>query len=282
MILVTGGKGFLGQVLTQKLVAQGHAVISPGSNECDFSKEAALAYLRSISPKYIFHLAGKTGIPMSWQNPAAFYQANVDTTRILLEYCRENKTPIHYVSAYIYGNQGPYPISEEARVEPNNPYAHSKWIAEELCRFYHRFYSVPMTISRPFNIYGPGQSPHFFIPRILSLLRTQETVKVLDLTPKRDYVFVDDVADALIAIMRYGLTGNCYNIGTGLSFSCKEVIALMQSLLGTQKSVLSDEKTRPEEISHAQANRDKLTQTTGWVPRYSLVQGLTKCLSQNL
>jgi nucleoside-diphosphate-sugar epimerase len=280
-ILVAGGKGFLGQALVQKLDLEGHTVISASSKQCDFSKETALPYLREISPDYIFHLAGKTSIPSSWECPNAFYCANVDTTRVLLEYCRESKTPMHYVSAYIYGNQGLHPISEDMAVQPNNPYAHSKWLAEELCRFYNRFFSLPITISRPFNIYGPGQSAHFFIPRVISQLRTQETIQVLDLTPKRDYVFVEDVAHALIAIMQRGTPGHCYNIGTGISFSCKEVIDLLQSLLGTHKSILSEGKTRPEEISNAQANRDKISEATGWQPHHSLEQGLTKCLSQD-
>ncbi len=277
-ILVTGGKGFLGRVLIQKLQLEGYTTISVSSEQCDLSQANAVQYLPTDAPDYVFHLAGKTGILSSWEHPEMFYRANVDTTRTVLEYCRQNKTPLHYVSSYIYGNQGAQPISEEAPVQPNNPYAHSKWIAEEMCRFYVRFFSMSITISRPFNIYGPSQPAHFFIPRMIQQLRTQDRLQANNLNSKRDYVFVEDVADSLIAIMRKGKTGDCYNIGSGTCFSCREVIELLQSLLGRHQPIFSEDQTWHEEILHAQANRDKISKELGWHPQHSLHDGLIKCL----
>ena len=205
-ILIAGGKGFLGRALVQKLQREGYTTISVSSEQCDLTQTHALQYLLSLTPDYVFHLAGRTGILSSWEQPEVFYRANVDTTRTLLEFCRQRKIPLHFVSSYIYGNQGPHPISEEALVQPNNPYAHSKWLAEQLCRFYVQFFSMSVTISRPFNIYGPLQPSHFFIPRMIHQLRTQDTIQALTPDSKRDYVFVDDVLpDALrIAIMKKG------------------------------------------------------------------------------
>ena len=279
-IFVAGGNGFLGQVLVQKLQLQGYKAISVHSKECDLSEANALDHLYAASPDYIFHLAGKTGIASSWELPAPFYQNNVDTTRTLLEYCRQCKIPMHYVSAYIYGNQGSSSISETVPAKPNNPYAHSKWMAEEMCHFYAHYFAVPVTISRPFNIYGPMQPSYFFISRMIHQLRTQETIQTLSLSSKRDYVFVEDVAEALIAIMLRGKAGECYNIGTGVCFSCKEVIDLLQSLLSTNKPICSEGQTRPEEILHAQADRNKISRELGWHPKYSLEEGLIKCLAQ--
>ncbi len=269
----------MGQVLVRKLQLEGYTAISVSSEQCDLSQTNALQYLHSMAPDYVFHLAGRTGILSSWEQPKSFYQSNVDTTRTLLEYCRQRKIPMHYVSGYIYGNQGTNPISEEAAVQPNNPYAHSKWVAEEMCRFYVRFFSTSVTISRPFNIYGPLQPAHFFIPRMIDQLRTQEKIQAIDLTPKRDYVFVEDVAEALIAIMRQGKGGDCYNIGTGACFSCREVIDLLQSLLCMNKPIFSEKRARPEEILHAQADRSKISRELDWHPKHSLQEGLLKCLS---
>ncbi len=256
---------------------QGYTTTTLRSAECDLSSLHALDYLNALAPDYVFHLAGKTGIMSSWQQPQEFYQSNVDTTRTLLEFCRNKKISMHYVSGYIYGNQGKGPISEEAPIQPNNPYAHSKWLAEEMCRFYARFFSLPVTISRPFNIYGPLQPLHFFIPHMIYQLRTQEKIHAHAMTSTRDYVYVDDVADALIAIMQSGKAGGCYNIGTGICFSCSEVIELLQQLLGTNKPIYCQETL--EAIPHAQANRDKISNEIGWHPKHSLQEGLLECLS---
>lgn len=275
-ILITGGRGFLGKVLVQKLQQEGHNTVAIDSKDSDLSKPESLQFLHSISSDFLFHLAGKTGIALSWQNPTDYYKANLDSTRHILEFARLRNIPIHYVSGYIYGNQGALPISEQILPKPNNPYAHSKWMGEEMCRFYKHCFSLPITISRPFNIYGPNQTSPFFIPRMIEQLLTQPEIQSLNLHPKRDYVFVEDVADALIAIMKKGKRGECYNIGTGHSFSCQEVIETLQNLLGTQKSIIS--KNQIDEIPHAQADITKIHCETGWQPKHSLQEGLAKCL----
>lgn len=277
-ILVTGGLGFLGKVLVQQLQNQSYETIATDSKTCDLSQERSLEYLESVNPDFIFHLAGKTGIVSSWQNPVAYYHANLDTIRNVLEYCRKKKIPMHFVSGYVYGNLGDIPLSEKMTPIPNNPYAHSKWMSEELCRFYSQSFSLPITISRPFNIYGPKQSSDFFIPRMIQQLQTQEEIFVRDLKPKRDYVFVEDVADAMIAIMHRGKPGNCYNIGSGVCLSCSEVIEEIQTLMKIHKPVHSEHQTRPEEILHAQADIAKINSELDWSPKHSLQNGLAKCL----
>lgn len=275
-ILVTGGHGFLGQVLIKRLEAVGYKTMALGSSQCDLSEPKSVEYLLSLDVHFVFHLAGKTGILASFNQPALFYRSNVDTTRHVLECCRIKKIPMHYVSAYIYGNQGMRLISEDIPPEPNNPYAHSKWMGEEMCRFYANKFSIPVTISRPFNVYGPKQSSDFFIPRMINQLQNCDEVRLQDLHPKRDYVFVEDVADALIAIMKRGESGHSYNIGTGKVFSCEEVVSELQSILRTRKVVVSEHRTRAEEIAHTQANIDKISKLD-WFPSHTLREGLVKC-----
>lgn len=277
-ILVTGGNGFLGKVLITKLQAKGYTTTTIDSKNCDLSQPAAIEYLQSIPSDFVFHLAGKTGIALSWQNPLAYYRANTDTTQHVLEYCRTKKIPMHYVSGYIYGNQGPIAITEQMAATPNTPYAHSKWMGEELCRFYAHFFSLSITISRPFNIYGPNQRADFFIPRMIEQISTQAEIRAFNL--KRDYIFVEDVAEALISIMERGKRGQCYNIGSGQSLSCAHVIEALQKLMGTQKPIVLEKQHNVEEILYTQADISKIEAELGWQPKHSLLDGLSKCLSQ--
>ena len=272
-ILVTGGRGFLGKVLVHKLQDKGHIVLEV---HLDLSQPACINAIRSFDFDFVFHLAGKTRLESDSNDPTSFYRANLDTARSLLECCRIKRVPLHYVSAYIYGNRGSSSICEATPPHPTTAYAHSKWMGEEICRFYSNFYSIPITISRPFNIYGPHQTTDFFIPRMIEQIQSAQAITPLQLETKRDYVFVEDAANALIAIMERGQSGHVYNVGSGISFSCKEVIEELQTLMKTCKPVFSH--NRSEEIPHAQANIDKIRDEIGWEPTFSLTQGLAKCL----
>lgn len=268
---MTGGHGFLGKVLVRTLEREGHAItLAKG----DLSRSECL--FDQVRVDFVFHLAGKTGVRQSWQNPLLFYQANVDTTRHVLEYCRLHQAPMHYVSAYVYGDQGAIPIAETALARPDSPYAHSKWLGEEMCRFYGRSFALPITISRPFNIYGPSQSADFFIPRMVAQVQNSPEINVLSLNARRDYVFVEDVAEALLCIMKRGKSGEVYNIGSGRSFSCQEVIEELQRLAHTSKPVVA--AIAGTELLHAQAQIEKIRLETGWELRHSLREGLSKCL----
>ncbi len=271
-ILVTGGAGFLGKVLVRKLHEEHFETVLIDSKQCDLSDPKSVPNLLKVDADFVFHLAGKTKL----RSASEFYLANLDTTRSVLEYCRIRKTPMHYVSTYVYGNQGAGPISEKILPNPSHPYAHSKWLAEEMCLFYARSFSIPITLSRPFNIYGPLQSTDFFIPSMIKQLRTQELIKLRNPHAKRDFVFVEDVAEGLIALMKQGRGGHIYNIGTGICFSCEEVIEHLQQLLNFQKPIVLESAT--EEIVHAQADIQKICTETNWRPKHSLTEGLLKCL----
>ena len=164
------------------------------------------------------------------------------------------------------------PIGEGAVCAPSNPYAHSKFLAEEMCRFYHRHYGLPVTLSRPFNIYGPGQSKEMFIPFILEQL-AHDKISVNDLSPKRDYVHLEDVISALLAIKEHGKNGEVYNIGTGVSHSCGQVIDLIQKIAKSQKEVVSKNRARPEEVDETLADISKIQKETGWKPGITLEEG---------
>jgi nucleoside-diphosphate-sugar epimerase len=273
-IMVTGAQGFVGSALIKKLHMAGYSVIPISHAEWELESPDTVQMLARHSVDYIFHLAGRVGVSESWESPLEFYRANVDATRHVLEYARLRNVPMHFVSTYLYGIQHHQPIAELASLSPTNPYAHSKSMAEDLCRYYQKAFQMQLTISRPFNIYGPGQPSTFFIQRVVEQILTKDVIEVSASMPRRDYIFIDDVADALIAIMEWGSKGEVYNIGTGMSFSCAEVIERLQEIMKTNKAVVYNEQVRKGEIPDCRADISKIKADTHWQPRYSLVEGL--------
>ncbi len=199
-VLVTGGSGFVGRRLVQSLRAGGAEVYAPERDALDVSAGA----FPDRSVDWVIHLAGRTYVPASWSEPADFYRVNVLGTVNVLEYCRRSQAKLIYVSGYCYGIPESLPISETAPLKPNNPYAFSKYAAEEACRFFFECLQTPVMIVRPFNIYGPGQSANFLIPRIVeqAIDPTVAAIVVEDDTPKRDYIHLDDVIGAIESLRR--------------------------------------------------------------------------------
>ena len=273
-VVVSGSQGFIGRTLVRHLIHAQYDVIPIKSTEIDLTQSQSVQQLMAFKADFIFHLAGRVGIMPSWNDPLRFYEANVNTTVHMLEYARLMAIPLHYVSAYVYGNQIQQPISESAIPLPNNPYAHSKVIAEGLCQFYNRSFLVPITISRPFNIYGKDQSKDFFIPSVVDQISNSDQITIHDCSPKRDYIYIDDVADALICIMERGKAGSIYNIGTGISHSCGDLISILQSILKTSKKINITHIKRPNEVFDACADITKIQTEIKWSPKYTLEEGL--------
>ena len=116
---------------------------------------------------HVIHLASRTYVPASWENPLDFYRTNASGTTNILDLCRKQGCSLTYVSSYVYGTPQYLPVDENHPVAPVSPYNHSKLVAEDICRFYSEQFGVPVTILRPVNIFGPGQNPSFLIPFII-------------------------------------------------------------------------------------------------------------------
>src|SRR5438105_775381 len=194
--LVTGATGFVGRALVRALSQAGHAVNALSRSAGDIADAATWARLPAVD--HVFHLAGRSYVPDSWADPAGFLRANVTGTARALDYCRANGAHLVFVSGYLYGVPKRLPIREDDPADPNNPYALSKFLAEQVCAFHAAAMQVPVTVLRPFNIFGPGQRGEFLIPAILDQIRRGKEICVKDLAPRRDFVFIDDVVAALI------------------------------------------------------------------------------------
>lgn len=278
-ILVTGADGFIGTALVQRLQEAGHIVHRLGRGSGDIAAAETLAGLDGIPLDFVYHLAGRTYVPDSWQEPAEFQRVNVTGTLNILELCRHRHLPLTFVSAYLYGIPETLPIRESDRITPNNPYALSKHLAETLCGFYATYYSVPVSIIRPFNIYGPGQKPNFLIPEIIAQVKANQAIRVMDLAPRRDYLHLDDLVAGLICTLAVRPGCQVYNLGSGSSLSVREIVAVIQSVAGTSLEVVSENKARINEIPDVYADIGKAARELGWRPRIAFADGIRRMLA---
>lgn len=278
-ILVTGSNGFIGKFLVKKLSELGFDPIGFDIADGDIAEEGTLTNLEMKGITYVFHLAGKTFIPESWAHPFSFYHTNVMGTANVLEFCRKTGAGLTYISSYLYGKPDYLPVDEAHTVKSYNPYSHSKVMAEEICRYYRDQFNVTISILRPFNVYGPGQSQQFLIPELIHKVLDPEIpfIEVMDVRPKRDFIFIDDFIEALFLSME-GPRG-IYNIGSGSSVSVEEVIQGIMNITGKTKPIQNKGLERPNEIFDLYADITKISRDLKWKPKTSIQEGIKKCIN---
>jgi len=271
IILVTGATGFLGRHLVAALESQGFTVRRHSSAEGDI----AHCTLPMEGVSRVLHLAGKSFVPESWQNPPAFYETNVLGTVNVLEHCRRSHAALTLISSYVYGQPHKLPIAEDHPLAVANPYAHTKILAEETARFYEQCFGLNLLTVRPFNIYGPGQTGPFLIPSIVrqALDPACDAIRVQDLRPKRDYLYVGDAVSFLIASIGRGTRG-VFNLGSGISTSVAEIAELVNRAAGLKKPVVSNNQQRPGEIMDVVADISHAAAELDWRPSTSLANGI--------
>lgn len=274
-ILVTGANGFIGKKLCYQLELQGHEVVAISSDLGDIS---LFKTWEQVPPTdTVIHLAARTFVPDSWKKPDIFLETNTLGTLRALEYCKQHQAKMIYISSYLYGNAKTLPINEVAPINAPNPYALSKKTAEEYCRLYADSYGVNTVILRPFNIYGPNQHPSFLIPEIIDQVLHKNTVHVKDLAPKRDYLFIEDFIASILKCLDVHQF-EIINIGSGTSYSVKEIIDMVQQICGTNYPVTSSNETRTAEIMDTIADITKAASILNWKPIISIQEGLSRVI----
>lgn len=277
-VLITGSTGFIGKKLKEKLLKQKYEVVEMSTSIGDITDISTFNNINLESISHIFHLAAKTFVPDSWIDTARFYDVNIMGTVNILEYCRKFDINLTFISAYLYGQPNVLPIIEEHIPKPNNPYGHSKYLAEQVCQFYSQEFQVKTTIIRPFNVFGIGQNSDFLIPHIINQAIYEKEIRVKDLIPKRDYIYIDDLIDAIIKTQMLEKNFSVYNIGSGHSVSVKEIIDIIQNILNIKKPVICENSIRRNEINDVVADISKAKIELNWFPKYSFKKGLKQII----
>jgi nucleoside-diphosphate-sugar epimerase len=278
-ILVTGASGFVGTHLIAALRERGEQVVAHNSASGDIAHEE----LRVPGDvRHVFHLAARTYVPDSWRTPREFYEVNVLGAINVLEFCRARGATLTLMSSYVYGRPERLPIDEDHPVRAFNPYAHSKILAEQAAAFYRSAFDVAVTVIRPFNLYGPGQAPHFLIPTLVRQTVDPgcEVITVADERPKRDYLFIDDLVDLLVRQMNKRENGGIYNAGSGTSVSVLDLARMVADAAGTTKPVVSRGEQRPDEVLDTVACIARARREFGWSPRVPLAEGLRRIIER--
>lgn len=272
-VLVTGHTGFIGSavcnLLSARDIAWHGASLSTG---VDLEQPTALDALPATDT--VLHLAGRIGVPQSWENPEGFYRTNFLSTLNALEYTRKHGARMIFVSTYMYGVPQYLPIDEAHPVACNNPYTRAKRAAEILCEDYAADYGVKSTVLRVFNTYGPQQSYSSLIQHVVESALKGETITVNDLTPKRDYLWLNDLARAIVTVVEHAPGAHSvFNVGYGQSYSVQDVIDTTLSITGPRK-VVSQDIVRPNEIPDCVCNNTLFSATFNWKPTVSLRDGI--------
>jgi GDP-4-dehydro-6-deoxy-D-mannose reductase len=277
-VVVTGADGFMGRAVVQRFREAGTEVYAAGRRQGDIADGA---FWRDLPPaRVIAHLAGRSFVPDSWTDKAGFMQANVIGTQHALEWCKRHGANMVFASAYLYGVPQKLPIGEDDPVNPNNPYALSKRLAEQLCEFAALHEGVPVTVLRIFNVYGHGQRPEFLIPRLMSQMLSDSEVKVMDLEPRRDYIFIEDVVEAIVLAARRRAGYHCINIGSGTSLAVRDIIDIIQRVCKTDLPIVSSCETRLNEIPDVRADITRAKTVLGWKPGWDFESGIGAMLKE--
>lgn len=273
-VFITGATGGIGQRLKVALEANGDEVILPPKASLRIEDSS---YFEGINEpekiEVLYHLAAISFVPKSWEQPADFIRVNVLGTTQVLEFCRKNKIKIVYVSSYAYGIPTYLPIDEKHPISAANPYALSKIMGEDLCAFYGKNYQLKYAIVRPFNVYGSAENAALLIPELIQQIRFGTEINVQDLSPRRDYVFIDDFIRFLVLAKR-NISHEAYNVGSGISYSVGELIAICQKVWGSNLKVNSNENVRQNEIPETICDASKAKRDLGWEAQLSLQEGL--------
>ncbi|VVB62022.1 GDP-mannose 4,6-dehydratase [uncultured archaeon] len=284
--LVTGSKGFIGSHLVSSL-KENEVVIEEIDikNGIDLTNwEQLHGFIKNtFTIDMIFHLGAIVFVPYSFENPRITYVTNVVGTLNLLEIARMyDIKKFIFASTYVYGQPQYLPIDEHHPIQAISPYNRSKILGEELCKGYHQDYGLHCIILRPFNIYGTGQSKDFLIPSIIAQLASKK-ITLENPDPMRDYVYIDDVISAYMKAATYDGKGvEIFNIGTGVSYSVKEIVDKIINLGQMNDITVSyTHKIRENEISNIVADIQKAKEKLKWQPKMDIDSGLSTMLKEN-
>ncbi|MEM3541151.1 MAG: SDR family oxidoreductase [Candidatus Bilamarchaeaceae archaeon] len=300
-ILITGGAGFIGSHLAEALLKRGHAVrildnFSTGKEENIKDIENSIEIIRgSITEKevlenaienvdYVLHHAAQISVVDSIKNPKKTWEINIKGTKLLLNAAVKNKVKkvILASSAAVYGNEPGLPKTEQMRTKPTSPYGDSKLMNEYMAQKYHQQDKINIISLRYFNVYGPRQHPQSAYAGVISkfmekMIKGERPIIYGNGEQTRDFVYVEDVVSANILALESTVKNGIYNIGSGKETSLNELVKTLNEILGTKIEPIY-EPPREGDIQRSVADISKAKKDLGYIPKYTLKEGLTKTI----
>jgi NAD dependent epimerase/dehydratase len=306
-LLVTGADGFIGSHLTETLLRAGYNVrafvmynsfnswgwLDTLDQDIKVHLEVFAGDIRDPNVvrkamegiDMVFHLAALIAIPFSYLSPDSYIDTNIKGTLNILQAAKDFKTRRILVTSTseIYGTAQFVPITEDHPKQGQSPYAATKIGADSIAQSFYRSFEMPITIVRPFNTYGPRQSARAVIPTIiLQLLSGAEFIKLGDLRPTRDLVFVKDTAKGFLKIADCeALIGHEVNIATQNEISIGDLALELACQINPNAKIFQDEeRLRPNnsEVFRLFGSNEKLKKYTGWTPEHSLKEGIASTI----
>jgi dTDP-glucose 4,6-dehydratase len=302
-VTVTGAGGFIGSHLTERLVTLGartRAVVhyngdgrrgwldhSAVAGDIDVIagdvRDPASVQRAFDGVEVVFHLAALIAIPYSYVSPESYVRTNVEGTLNVLDLARRaGARVVHTSTSETYGTAQYTPIDERHPTCAQSPYAASKAGADQLALSYYHAFALPVTVVRPFNTFGPRQSPRAVIPTIVTQALEGQAVRLGSLTPRRDLTFVADTVDGFVRAAEVErAVGETVNLGSGHDVSIGELAARILDLVGSGARVTEDpRRVRPDgsEVWRLVCDASKAATLLDWRPRTSLDDGLRETI----
>lgn len=294
-VLITGGAGFIGSHLADRLVDTCDVTVldnlSGGSREhVPNGAELIEADIRDNTviqkavqeADTVFHQAALVSVTESIQAPVESHEINLDATLQLLESARDDTEFVLASSTAIYGEPDSLPVVETDSKDPASPYGLDKLSADHFCRLYHELYDLDTTALRYFNVYGPRQRSgqyggviSIFVDQALS----GEPITVHgEGTQTRDFIHVQDIVDANIRAAKSEVSGEAFNIGTGTEISILELAETVQELVDTDVEIIH-EPARSGDVDRSRSDISKATRELGFDPTIELESGIERLIA---
>ncbi len=308
MILVTGGAGFIGSHLVDKLLERGEKVICVDDfndfydpaikraniqSHLDFDsytlietdirdRDQFAELFRKHDIRRIVHLAARAGVRPSLEQPFLYEDVNIKGTMNLLELARSSKVEqfVFASSSSVYGANEKVPFSEEDRIDRTvSPYAATKYAGELMCHTYHHLYRVPTTCLRFFTVYGPRQRPEMAIHKFTRLLYEGNSIPMYgDGSTARDYTYIDDIIAGVLASLDRPFPFEIFNLGESVTVTLRSLIDTLEQVSG-RKPKTEQLSLQPGDVTITYADVSKARRLLDYTPTTSIESGLTRFLA---
>lgn len=301
-VLVTGGAGFIGSHIVDRLLSQSCCVLAIDNFDSYYPQELKINNIRHNQNKHnfklvrgdirdsdllrqilkdvdiVFHVAARPGVRGRLQDSMIYHEFNVTGTLCLLNECLNFnvKKIVYSSSSSVYGEPEYLPIDEKHPLNPASLYGATKLAGERYCRIFSEVYGLPIVALRYFSVFGPRQRPDEAICKFTRLILRGEKIEIYGNGEQtRDFTYIDDVVDGNMLAMNSRTTWDIFNIGGGQRLSVNELLKLLNDTCGANTVPVYSPKIVGD-VAHTWANVDKATRILGYVPKVDIKTGVKK------